>query len=1389
MRQKKIAIFALFLVSFFANGEKMFDDFEREKFSEWKTKGSAFGISPVQTGAGTFSGWITDYSNNRFVCSSHNDASAIGKLRSKNFIIKKPFIGFLIAGGKSKATCIELKSNKQVLLRASGKGDFKMRSHIWDVKKWKGKEVYFEIIDSSQDKRGFIAIDSIIFSNKKKIEFASPSINGNPLLKKLIPSANFKNIQIPEKTKLNVFASYENHKVKAPTALSIDKKGDIYITETHRFLGGRGIDDNNERHFWLLEDIANQTIEDRLAMYRRWYHKIPPEYYTNFSEKVRKLIDKNKDGKADLSFVFADGFNHPLEGTASGILSWQDTIYLACIPHIWSLKDTNNDHIADERKSLQSGFGVRVSFSGHDLNGFTIGPDGKIYCTIGDRGFNIKTQEGKHFSYPDQGAVLRFDPDGRNLEVFYTGLRNPKEIAFDKYGNLITVDNNSDQGDRARLIYLLEGGDSGWRMGHQTLHTFYKQIGLQKRPMNAWMQEKMWQTENPEQPFYIIPPIANITSGPSGLTYYPGSGFLNNQKNHFLVCDYRGSPKWSRIWSFSLEQKEAGMRLTSILPLVQGIAATDVEYGYDGKVYFTDFIGGWETQENGKIWVLENKKKKNSNKTQKIIQQIPRKNPKELSKLLSHPDMRVRLEAQFALVKHKEGIQYFENALLQKKEKIKRIHAIWGIEMIARQNPSSIAQAKYLFNLAFRDSDSEIRAQATRSANQNLANSQQIIKLLKDPYPRTRCFAAITLGKMKAKEAFEPLLKMIAKKENQSPYLRHSGVMGIIGCGDEEKLASLTNHQSKAVRLASVIALRKIRSPQLKHFARDKNPDVSNEAIRAIHDEEIQEAQATLATLIDSPSNHPLSPIQTRRILHSAFRLGGKINAKRLLQFALSPQQEKAERIEAFRLLRNWQKPFPADQSTGKWSPLPQRSASFIASMLKKEMNTMLEINDEILPAAIDTVNHYSIQLPAKALVSILKAKNTEIKASLKIMEYLSHHHPSIAYNILNTYLNHQNEKLAITALKLLSTKKGKKFNEILLKALKSSNQSVRQKAWRIVGQNPSEKSIKVIKEAFLDLEKGIFPQETELDFLLATQKNSNPKAKDLYQSYIKKNEKSKFGIWKSTLKGGNPKKGKEVFYRHGQARCIRCHGNQNKHGSENMSGPYLGSIGKKSKEYLLEALILPSATIAQGFGEAPSSMPSMEKILNLEETRDLIAYLSTLKEKTLPQKTLPTKIQKEKSGELIYQKTCSACHLKNGEGIPNLAPSLKNVSRIDDSSYLIHLLIRGLKGDIKRNGKILRFPNGMPPHSHLSNKEIANIINYIQTKFGNIKEKKITPTTEKQVQSIRNQKIKSPAQTDEIFSSFEFSKNKEITNTPLWVKILIFLWFMLCIFPFLRKN
>ena len=210
-------------------------------------------------------------------------------------------------------------------------------------------------------------------------------------------------VQVGERFHVREIARGDDHPVISPSAFGMDEEGRIYVVETHRFR--YGVDDNRNREFWFFDDIASQTTADRRAMYARHVDRVPMEYYTERSEVVRRHVDATGDGKIDQTQVFADGFNDPLDGAASGVFAFEGAVYFSCIPNLWMLRDTNGDGVADERHVIADGFGVRVSFSGHDMNGFALGPDGRIYGTIGDRGFNVRTREGREYVHPDLGAM------------------------------------------------------------------------------------------------------------------------------------------------------------------------------------------------------------------------------------------------------------------------------------------------------------------------------------------------------------------------------------------------------------------------------------------------------------------------------------------------------------------------------------------------------------------------------------------------------------------------------------------------------------------------------------------------------------------------------------------------------------------------------------------------------------------------------------------------------------------------------------------------------------------------------------------------------------------------------------------------------------------------
>ena len=277
-------------------------------------------------------------------------------------------------------------------------------------------------------------------------------------------------------------------------------------------------------------------------------------------------------------------------------MAHKGSVYFTCIPDLYLLRDAKGEGKATEKKSLFTGFGPTVQFLGHDLHGLRMGPDGRVYFTVGDRGFNVTTKEGKQLLYPNTGAVLRCEPDGSNLEVVHSGLRNPQKLAFDDHGSLFTFDNNSDSGDRGAVgWHVVEGGDKRMRRGGYQYGTLYHPPWVPQGNRGPWNAEKMWvpPSKDGEPPAFVVPPLANFGNGPAGMTHYPGVGLNEKYKDNFFACDFTSTPNSSVIWSVALKPKGASFEVTKHEPFVRGMVPTDCEFGPDGAFYFSDWVGGW----------------------------------------------------------------------------------------------------------------------------------------------------------------------------------------------------------------------------------------------------------------------------------------------------------------------------------------------------------------------------------------------------------------------------------------------------------------------------------------------------------------------------------------------------------------------------------------------------------------------------------------------------------------------------------------------------------------------------------------------------------------------------------------------------------------------------
>ncbi|MER3443194.1 MAG: cytochrome C biogenesis protein CcsB [Meiothermus sp.] len=94
-------------------------------------------------------------------------------------------------------------------------------------------------------------------------------------------------------------------------------------------------------------------------------------------------------------------------------------------------------------------------------------------------------------------------------------------------------------------------------------------------------------------------------------------------------------------------------------------------------------------------------------------------------------------------------------------------------------------------------------------------------------------------------------------------------------------------------------------------------------------------------------------------------------------------------------------------------------------------------------------------------------------------------------------------------------------------------------------------------------------------------------------------------------------------------------------------------------------------------------------------------------------------------SGAVLYQQNCAFCHGEKGLGRTGAFPPLVEhaptlVQNNEGRSYVAQLLLYGLQGELVVKGQ--RYNGVMAPFSHLKDEELAAILNYVLTAWGNDK-------------------------------------------------------------------
>jgi quinoprotein glucose dehydrogenase len=1003
--------------------------------------------------------------------------------------------------------------------------------------------------------------------------------------------------------KSEVFAG--GGQLQNPTSIAFDPDGRLLVTETHRWMDG-GVEDNRMHTYWIMDDLAAGTLADRQAMYEKWKAQFVPEYFTSKSERVKRLADTDSDGRADAVTLLADGFRAPLDGPAIGVLARDRTrTWLACIPNVWELEDADGDGVAEKRSVVAGGFGIKTSLAGHDLHGLTWGPDGMLYFSMGDRGFVTPTKEGGTLADPNAGAVFRCQPDGSGLEVFHHGLRNPQELAFNELGDLFTVDNNCDQGDAARLCWLVEGGDSGWHIGHQALTTYKPYIqdgGMNQTP--HWLSERLWDLPHEGQPQWILPPLKHLSDGPSGLVFTSGLSLPDPYANSFLLCDYKGAANQCRLWSFKVAPRgDGGYYEARDVHLFQsGIASVDVDEGPDGRFYVADFGGTWTKGDAGSVFALwwpDGLQRPAVGEVRAILTGPDASTlaTEALLSLLGHADHRVRQRAQFALAARGGQEPAVVVALADLAATRSNLHALWALRQLGALEP--------LRSLLTHDS-AEVRAQAARALGdlRDGPSVAALLGMLESEAPRERLMAALALAKLGNSSVLGDAVTMITRRGVADPFQRHAGVQLLAGAVEAQTLVGLAGHTSPAVRLSAALALRRQRSPLIADFLRDVDPAVAAEAVRAINDLPIPEAVPVLASEARRfvgqapPALYEPDP-QFRRLLRANQSVGTPEAAARLARLAVHPALPEERRVLALRTLEHFADPPPIDPTSGLWRPLPAREKASIRDAIAPILQPLLsQARGAATGGALRVATVFGLSIGDSTLAAWAADEKQPLSLRLAAVEKMG---PSV-----RPLLNTATPEVRTAAARRWVAVQPDDFETALSLLLAHATNIDRRTAYELLASSRHPSAVPALLAELDGFISGGVPETVQLDLLEAAAARSEPEVEEklaVAQGALAARQRSLLDL---TLDGGDPLRGREVFVNQGT--CLKCHRILSVGGR---AGPKLDELAKRqTPAQILDSLVNPSTVIVEGYGIATLTLDDGTVVAGtpLEETESHLA-------------------------------------------------------------------------------------------------------------------------------------------------------------------------------------
>ena len=284
---------------------------------------------------------------------------------------------------------------------------------------------------------------------------------------------------------------------------------------------------------------------------------------------------------------FASGLDEPL-----GLLADGGDLLTVQRSELTRLRDTNQDHVADEYLTVASGWNVSGAY-----HGYAYGPardgDGNYWITL-----NLDMGKRTDNSKPWRGWALRVSPDGNTIEPIAAGLRSPCGLASNAIGDIFATDQQGNWIPTNTLLHLREGAYFGNPDGMapsslpgSLVAPLPKDVTYAGKPFPEAVAS-LPQLRAPAVWF----PYNKIGQSRTGLTLDQTGGKFGPFEGQFFVGEFTQS-KIGRVFLEKIDGEYQG----ACFPFVEGFPAAvmSLAFGRDGSLFAGMTNRGWSSVGGG----------------------------------------------------------------------------------------------------------------------------------------------------------------------------------------------------------------------------------------------------------------------------------------------------------------------------------------------------------------------------------------------------------------------------------------------------------------------------------------------------------------------------------------------------------------------------------------------------------------------------------------------------------------------------------------------------------------------------------------------------------------------------------------------------------------------